>query len=161
LVAAWPIAEYRPHETVYFNVFAGGLGGAQRMGLFRVDNAPDGRVNGTEGDYWWSSIRAGVEWAHAKEPGAPVALCGGARELLPLELRQAVTFSDANDRQALVFVGPREGWCRWATVRDLESKRPILHRVERGKGLVWEVLGPETGSQYEPLTMENAYTRPN
>ena len=56
---AWPIAEYAPYETTYFNMFIGGLRGAQRGGLFSMEGA-DLRLEGTEGDYWYNSLRHGL-----------------------------------------------------------------------------------------------------
>jgi hypothetical protein len=158
-VAAWPIVQYRPYESVYYNVFAGGLGGAQQSGLFRMARPPDPRTDGTEGDYWWSSTRAGFEAARAADPEAPIAFCGGAAELLSYAQRKTFKVAEPTNRAALVFVCPREIFCPWTMVRDMESKRPILKRVERGGGLVWELLGPETGASFTPRSPENAYTR--
>ena len=106
---------------------------------------------------------AGIEAAHALDPSAPVALCGSSVELLPPALRapaSGIRFVDRRQANALVFVSPREGplFCGWTIVRELESRRPVLKRVERGGGLVWEILGPETGKTYTPPTPENRYT---
>jgi hypothetical protein len=162
----WPVAAYRPYETTYFNAFIGGLGGAQRHALFYLPTYKSltNGANGTEGDYWWSATRAGVEAAHALDPRAPIALCGSSTVLLPRALRgpaSGIRFTSRDDRDALVFVSPREGplFCAWRIVRDLESRRPVLERVERGGGLVWEILGPDTGTRFSPPTPENRYMR--
>jgi len=165
LALVWPLAAYRPYETTYFNAFIGGLGGAQRQALFYLpayESLTNG-ANGTEGDYWWSATRDGIEAAHALDPSAPIALCGSSVELLPQALRKpdsGLHFVNRGQRDALVFVSPREGslFCGWTIVRELESRRPVLKRVERGGGLVWEILGPETGKTYTPPTPENRYT---
>jgi hypothetical protein len=73
--------------------------------------------------------------------------------------RKTFKVAEPTNRAALVFVCPREIFCPWTMVRDMESKRPILKRVERGGGLVWELLGPETGASFTPRSPENAYTR--
>jgi hypothetical protein len=155
----WPIVEYRPHETAYFNMFIGGLGGAQRRALFKTEAPHDSRANGTEGDYWWSSEREAVRLARETDPSAPIALCGGASQLIPSTIQPAPRFVGTDDPKALVYVCVRELFCSFSTVRQLESKRPIIRRVERGGGLVWELLGPETGAHYTVLTPESAYSR--
>ena len=161
-VLIWPVAEYRPFEAAYFNRFIGGLGGAQRAALFRVEPPFAPLASGTEGDYWWSSSRAGVEAARAIDPQAPVAMCGGSKAVLPIELRtpdSGPRFVEADNPAALVYVNPREEFCPWKRVRELEAKRPILKRVERGGGLIWELLGPAGGPSLNPVTSENGYTK--
>jgi hypothetical protein len=157
---AWPILEYRPHEAAYFNNLVGGLGGAQRIGLFKLPQPYGDRTNGTEADYWWSSMREGIARARAIDPNAPVAVCGGAADMLPTT-DPVPRWTGMDDPTALVYVCPREAprFCPFATVRELEGKRPILHRVERGGGLVWELLGPVTGVRFASRTPENVYTR--
>jgi hypothetical protein len=158
---AWPIVEYWPHEGTYFNVLAGGLGGAQRSGLLFLPLPFGDRTNGTEGDYWWSSLREGVRTARAIGRGAPIALCGPSAWTLPVEKRDGPTFTGASNPSALVYVCPRDPFCPWRKVRELETKRRVLRRVERGGGLVWELLGPATGGPpIVPVTPENFYTRP-
>ncbi len=76
----WPVLEYHPYETAYFNAFAGGLGRAQRQGLFLTTPFED-RLNGTEGDYWYSSLRAGLRNLEALSPGARTV--GPVRPALP------------------------------------------------------------------------------
>lgn len=56
----WPVLQYMPFETVYFNRLIGGLGGAQKRALFSERPPHDHRANGTEGDYWFSSVRDGL-----------------------------------------------------------------------------------------------------
>ena len=82
----WPVAEYHPFETAYFNLLTGGLGGAQRGGLFRAPS-PAAFVNGTEGDYWLSSLREGMRAAQTSGAARPshwrlrlAAATGGDRQ---------------------------------------------------------------------------------
>ena len=58
----------------------------------------------------------------------------------------------------VVWVSPREGACSWKLVRALESERPVLLRVERGGGLIYELLGPPADHPLEPVSSSNAYT---
>ncbi len=159
-VLIWPLAAYRPFEAAYFNRFVGGLGGAQQAALLR---APfNVMASGTEADYWWSSSGDGVAAARAIDPQAPVAMCGGSTALLPIELRtpgKGPRFVEPDDPAALVYVNPREAFCSWKRVRELEAKRPVLRRVERGGGLIWELLGPATGASLSPVSRENGYTK--
>jgi hypothetical protein len=157
---AWPIVEYWPHEGTYFNSLAGGLGGAQRSGLLFLPLPFGDRTNGTEGDYWWSSLREGIRTARAIDRGAPIALCGPSAWMLPREKRDGPRFTGISNPSALVYICPRDPFCPWRKVRELETRRPVLRRVERGGGLVWELLGPATGGPpLVPRTPENFYTR--
>ena len=58
----------------------------------------------------------------------------------------------------VVWVSPRERACGWKLVRALEGERPVLLRVERGGGLVYELLGPRSDHPLEPVSPANAYT---
>jgi hypothetical protein len=44
-------------------------------------------------------------------------------------------------------------------VRDLEVARPILRRVERGGGLIYEVFGPRDGRAHPFVSGLTAYDR--
>jgi hypothetical protein len=157
----WPIAEYHPYETTYFNIFAGGLGGAQRGALFRVD-LPAERVNGTEGDYWYNSVRNGLRDLEAERPGgADVALCGPRGPQVRANLREGsplrILDGEAIDEAELVYVAPRPNECGWNDLRDLERQRPVIERVERGGGLIFTILGPRDGIAREPVTSPTGY----
>lgn len=160
---AWPVLEYRPHETTYFNVFAGGLGGAQRDGLFLAQPPVDYLINGTEGDYWFRSLRLGLATARkAVSRKQPIGLCGVSLWLAeanwpePKKPLLTAGFEEA----AVVVAIPREFFCGLSTIRKLEAERPILERVERGGGLVYEVLGPKDGKSHTVVTPPSAYTQP-
>ena len=166
LVIAEPVAEYHPFEATYFNFLVGGLGGAQQRGLFAFGPPADIRVNGTEGDYWFTSSRIGArELRKIMKPGDRLSMCGPGRahaemnwieQPLPhLYEAHEPEFPDVD----YLYVSPRETLCWWRQVRKLESERPILKRVERGGGLVFEILGPKTGKKYEPTSKETWYER--
>jgi hypothetical protein len=158
----WPLAEYHPYETTYFNVLEGGLGRAQRRGLFLTSPYAD-RLNGTEGDYWYSSLRAGLrDLAKFSPAGGTVGLCGPrapqARADLPADSRlHILDGNDATDVAFLVYASPRPRECGWNDVRDIEVARPLLRRVERGGGLIYEVFGPRDGRTRPFLTGPTAY----
>ncbi len=159
----WPVLQYRPFETTYFNMFIGGLGGAQRTGLFVARAPADRRANGTEGDYWFSSLRVGLEFAASETaPNQPIGICGVPEGLSqsnwPYNPRLLLT--DVNDTARVVYVAPREFFCGLTQIRELETQRPVLRRVERGGGLVYELLGARDGRRHPVLTRQSVYTQP-
>jgi hypothetical protein len=160
----WPVVEYHPYETTYFNVLAGGLGRAQRRGLFLTTPSED-RLNGTEGDYWYSSLRAGLRDLEALSPGGrTVGLCGPRSPQGRADLRAGspLRFLDGDEATVaadLVYAAPRPRECGWNDVRDLEIARPLLRRVERGGGLIYEVFGPRDGRTRPLVSGPTAYDR--
>ena len=75
-----PVIQYHPYEGTYFNFLIGGLGGAQQRALFHVEPTQDIRVNGTEGDYWFSSARdAFYDLRRLNPTNAPIGICGPGR----------------------------------------------------------------------------------
>ena len=154
-----PIAAYHPFETAYFNVFAGGLGGAQRGALFREPDA--GPFSwGTEGDYWSSGLRDAVRAARAVTPApARLGVCAWEPELAALDAGEplASVTPDAEHAEGAVLVSPRYARCSWSRVRELERSRPVIRRVERGGGLIYEVLGPRDSVAREPVSPPTGY----
>ena len=159
-----PLLRYSPFETAYFNVLTGGLGGAQARALFRMPPPTDPRSDGTEGDYWYQSLRvAFIEAARRVPTPSTIALCNapevlGQANLTGQALRPVRVTSSEGQTAPVVWVSPREGGCSWRQVRALESERPILLRVERGGGLIYELLGPRSDQRREPVSAANAYT---
>jgi len=159
-----PLLRYAPFETAYFNVFTGGLGGAQARALFRMPPPTDPRSDGTEGDYWYQSMRvAFAELGRRVQAPTTVALCDAPPVLGQANLTgqpfRLVRFNTPEGRAApVVWVSPRERACGWRLVRALESERPVLLRVERGGGLIYELLGPRSDHPLEPVSSANAYT---
>jgi len=159
-----PLLRYVPFETAYFNVFTGGLRGAQARALFRMPPPTDPRSDGTEGDYWYQSMRTAFAelGKRIKEP-TTVALCDAPPVLGQANLTgqpfRLVRYNSPEGRDArVVWVSPRERACGWKVVRALESERPVLLRVERGGGLIYELLGPRSDRPLEPVSAANAYT---
>jgi hypothetical protein len=160
---AWPLATYHPYEVTYYNGWAGGLGGAQRSGLLRADKVL-WQANGAEGDYWYTSLRDAVAALRQRlAPGDAVGVCG---PLIPqVEAnwqtgdRPRLTRPPSEDSR-FVYVAPRESACGWKTIHELERERPVEMRVERGGGLVWEILGSIDGHSHEPPSPLTAYDSP-
>ena len=144
-VLLWPVIEYHPYETCYFNALTGGLGGAQRRHLYQMDHPHDERANCTEGDYWYSSLREALRLA-AQQPGADgkIGLSGPwvARELAiadwtgppPLQVVPP-------DEASIVYASWRNVSYRHDDLHQLERTRPVLARTERGGGLIFELFG--------------------
>jgi hypothetical protein len=164
---AWPLVEYYPYEDTYFNALLGGLGKAQRRGLFVMWVPADPRASGTEGDYWFTSLRLGIEKIQAmrapSQRGEPIAICGP-----PDMLAHANEVADPKppitynlDGANVIYVSPREGSCGWEMVRLLESDREILHREERGGGLIYEIVGRRRPAKVEPMSRPTLYSQPN
>jgi hypothetical protein len=56
-----------------------------------------------------------------------------------------------------MIVSPREFSCWWRELREHESERPVLKRVERGGGLIYEILGQRTGATFTPPSPHSRY----
>ncbi len=143
----WPWLSYRPYEAAYYNVYVGGLGGAQRNALNRVAPPHDRRVQGTEGDYWYSSVAdADRSLAQLVPTGATVGVCGPPYPTMQMQWfgPGSIPAPAPPDQADYVYVAPREAFCTWKHARELEQLRPVLVRVERGGGLIYEIVGPPT-----------------
>jgi hypothetical protein len=57
----------------------------------------------------------------------------------------------------IVYASPRGQRCSWSRVHELERWRPVLVRVTRGGGLIYEVLGSRTAASHEPVSPATAY----
>jgi hypothetical protein len=159
-----PLLRYAPFETAYFNFLTGGLGGAQARALLRMPPPTDPRSDGTEGDYWYQSMRvAFIEAGRLAPTATTIAICSAPEILAQANLTgqklRPIRVTNPEWRSApVVWVSPREHACGWRQVRQLESERPILLRVERAGGLVYELLGPRSDQRLEPVSLANAYT---
>jgi hypothetical protein len=156
LALALPVACYQPFETTYFNAFVGGLGGAQRSSLLALPRpVRDAWADGTEGDYWANSAREAVDrLRELAPPNSRLALCG----LFPPQVRadapddpfELVLLAESSffrapvdvDAPFVLAIPSGEPFCSWQTIRSLEHNRPILARVTRGGGLIYEIFGP-------------------
>jgi hypothetical protein len=158
---AWPLAQYYPYEVEYFNVFAGGLGGAQRDAV--LVTRPEHRATdtwGCEGDFWFTSLRDGLrDVLKAAGPAANVASCGPWGAQISANMPQGASFTIGGSDPAFIYASPREAACTFKFIRNLESQRKVIRRVERDGGLVYEVFGEHLATSVPPVTPENWYTR--
>lgn len=161
-----PVAEYHPYETTYFNFLIGGLGGAQQKALYRIPPPQDIRVNGTEGDYWFSSARdAFYDLRRLNPKNEPIAICGPGRSHALFNIIDEPRFNFVEvqeksfDEAPFLYASPRETLCWWRQVRRWEKERPVIKRVERGGGLIYEILGPRDGQVRTPPSPETEYER--
>jgi hypothetical protein len=157
-----PLAVYRPYETTYFNFLTGGLGGAQRRALLRVPPPHPDWVNGTEGDYWFNSLRNALfQLAQVAPEPIEVGLCGAWPEhaLLDWPVVKPFQFELFSDHRAApyVYASPRESFCSWDTIGELERSRPVLYREERGGGLIYELFGPKADHLLPARSKPTAY----
>jgi hypothetical protein len=159
----WPVAEYHPYEVTYFNSLVGGLGGAQRLPVF-VEQTKDGpRPMGGEGDYWYSTTREAIALAKPYLPEKHLlGSCGPYGSQLDMnrgDVPLVATIEHRNTRAfdptAVVYAVPHPSLCNWSSIRALEHDRPILHRVERGGGLIYELLGRRDGKEHPVVTPKN------
>ncbi len=136
-----------PYESSYFNALIGGLGGAQRAHLFSTKPPHDQRTEGTEGDYWFSSLRAAMRsFRDTRQPGQTLGLCGNACS------EQAVqgtwpsdaplpTFVDAKVADYL-YITNRGTACATQLHDELARGRPIVSRADRDGGVIYVLFGP-------------------
>src|SRR5262249_5503764 len=122
------------------------------------------RANGSEGDYWYTSVRDAVAELRGRHAGqSTVGLCGPG----PAQVNANWQTDDrlpinrhAEEHVGYVYAAPSVNTCRWDSIRALERARPVLVRAERGGGLVWELLGPADGAPHpelSPLTYYDAW----
>ncbi len=155
---ALPLVSYHPYEVAYFNWLAGGLGGAQQSALLWVPHE-DWRSPGTEGDYWHSSLR---DFLRHVGPGqivpatSLIGTCGTSYQQAAANGAD-LRFASPDDSGEYLYIGPREHFCGWGKVRALESQRPVLYRVMRGGGLIYEILGPKVDYALPTLSPATGY----
>jgi Dolichyl-phosphate-mannose-protein mannosyltransferase len=148
VAVVWPIAAYHPYETTYFNAFVGGLGGAQRRELFHYD-PPSDRANLTESDYWFNSSREGLAaFRRLAHPGDTIGLLGPWAEQTKANWLAPGEPPLADVDKATYVYAARD----LPEIRKLEERRPIVVRVERGGGLIYEILGPGDGHHHDPVS---------
>ena len=166
---AWPIAEYHPFETTYYNVFVGGLGGAQRIGLLHAE-PPLERANGAEGDYWYNSLREALGVMRTMlRPGQTFSACGPwpGQVLANWDRPEPIAYvgderghiEKATLSADLLYASPHERACDWRRMREFERTRPVLWRVMRGGGLVYEIFGRPGESRVAAVSPSNRYNR--
>lgn len=157
-----PLVAYRPFEGTYFNGFVGGLGGAQEEALFFMLSPPhDSRASGSEGDFWNSSLRGALSLAaHLLPPGAVLGTCGPSVVNVRANLTAPPPFRVTSWRDGradyLYFMG-RECYCKQSDLRKAETERPVVARVTRGGGLIYEILGPRSPYPLPPVSPHSRY----
>jgi hypothetical protein len=119
----------------------------------------DPRVLGSEGDYWYSSVADADRWlARWVPPGATVGVCGPPYPTMQMQWYGPgpIPASAPTDQADYVYVAPREAFCNWHHARELEQLRPVLVRVERGGGLIYEIVGPPS-TPHPAISPPSAY----
>ena len=156
-----PVLLYQPFEATYFNFLVGGLGGAQARALYNVPSPHDTRVRGTEGDYWYGNIGDGLpHLAPLLTEGQRVYFCGPAPQQIQMswpQWRERMAQRGGVRPGDLIYASPRETFCGLGLIRALETTRPVIDRVERGGGLIYEILGPADGERHPQVTAPSLY----
>jgi hypothetical protein len=140
--ALWPTVQYHPFESTYYNVFAGGLGGAQKGPLTKgyFEKMEWWGVD-SEGDYWGFSYRGAMgEVNRVAEQGASFHPCGNLigpltrYQTARLDLRQA-----PRDEADYFIVIPRRPFCSEDDMRYIRERSEIITEERRDGGLVYGV----------------------
>jgi hypothetical protein len=151
----WPIAQYHPYETTYFNALAGGLGRAQRRGLLYEPKPLEG-ASEDECDFWYQSLREALRrLVPLMKPGDTVSALGPWSTQLfenwpgpgPLP------FAPTRDEATWLVAYPRH----WHSFHELEGERPVVWRELRAGGVVFELLGPVDGKRHEWVSPRTRY----
>jgi hypothetical protein len=113
----------------------------------------DLRLKGTEGDYWFSSLRQGLRDIRPLMRGSEtIGLCG------PNAVQARMNWGDTPppefadswygdpDRGDFVYLAPRGVFCEPELIERVQTGRTVLRRVERGGALIYMVLGPKGSS---------------
>ncbi len=148
--------------TYRFNWLTGGLGGAQQQRCSYVPGE-DWRSPGTEGDYWHASIRDFLSHVGPiVPPDQVISVCGTMYVQAVANWRrpEQLHYADRREDATYLYAAPRESFCSWADIRDLESQRPVLLRVTRDGGLIYEIMGPEVSYPLPPVSPRTAYDPP-
>ena len=136
----WPVLQYHPYESTYFNVFAGGLGGAQSSSfLTRYCKGMEFYCPDSESDYWAFSYRNAVQEMNRQAgQGSSFYPCGnlmgpltrwqGARPDLRHVGRDAAEF---------FVVIPRKPFCSEGDQHYAREKGELVREERRDGGLVW------------------------
>ena len=158
----WPVIRYHPYETAYFNAFVGGLGGAQRRALF-LSGPSSVRLNGTEGDYWYSSLRAGLRDIESSFPReGPSDSAAHVRPWVERTCGQAPPCASSTERRPpswpISSTHRRDPGCVVGTTCATWRSHGRPSGVwSRGGGLIYEVFGPADGQARLPTTGPTAY----
>jgi hypothetical protein len=132
------LAFVHPFETTYWNVFAGGLGGAMERKIPQAS------------DYWAASYRVGMRWLNQNAP--PETLL--AVPIAEHTVRMAAPFRLRSDIHLVHLTnpgGPRINQPALAALRQFSAQRPVyvmfVFRREWANELVFECLNRLTPVQ--------------
>ncbi|HEY3447714.1 MAG TPA: glycosyltransferase family 39 protein [Myxococcales bacterium] len=141
-LAAWPVVQYHPFETTYYNALIGGLGGAQQkeMSHYFCQGmefwCPD-----SEGDYWGFSFKNAARDVSREAPnGAKLYACGNL--IGPLArwepLRKDLRMAGRNEADYFVVI-PRRPFCSEDDRRYIAAHTTVVKEERRDGGLVYGV----------------------
>lgn len=141
-LALWPVVQYHPFETTYYNALIGGLGGAQQKQMSHVFCqgmefwCPD-----SEGDYWGFSFKNAARDVNAvAPPGARLHACGNL--VGPLArwqpIRKDLRMSGRNEADFFIVI-PRRPFCSEDDRRYIAQHASVVKEERRDGGLVYGV----------------------
>ncbi|MGC4114196.1 MAG: hypothetical protein QM765_06150 [Myxococcales bacterium] len=136
----WPNVQYHPYESTYFNLFAGGLGGAQKAEvLTRYCKDMDFYCPDSETDYWAFSFRNAVREMNKEAPqGAGFYPCGNLMGPLTRWQGARPDLRQVGREQAQFFVViPRRPFCSEDDQRYAREQGTLVREERRDGGLVW------------------------
>jgi hypothetical protein len=140
-LALWPVIQYHPFETTYYNLLVGGLGGAQRLEISTRHYCQDMEFwcPDSEGDYWGFSYRRAVrDLGELADPGASFYPCGNL--IGPLtrwqELRPDIRLT-GRDQADWILVVPRRPFCSENDMRFVREQTESVKEERRDGGLVY------------------------
>ncbi|MBI5549359.1 MAG: glycosyltransferase family 39 protein [Deltaproteobacteria bacterium] len=141
-LAAWPVVQYHPYETTYYNAFVGGLGGAQRRQLsWHFCEGMEFWCPDSEGDYWGFSFKNAVrEVNRVAEPGAKLHPCGNL--IGPLTrwqpVRKDMRIVGRNEADWFIVI-PRRPFCSEGDRRYIAQNAEVVHEERRDGGLIFGI----------------------
>jgi hypothetical protein len=141
VLVSWPVLQYHPYEPTYYNVFAGGLGGAQAGPLTRgyVEKMEFWAID-SEGDYWGFSYRNAIrDLNRLARPGETFYPCGVIAPLTRYQHVRADLSLAARERADYFIVVPRRPFCSSADLAYVGQHGKVLVEERRDGGLIYAV----------------------
>ncbi|MGH7335149.1 MAG: ArnT family glycosyltransferase, partial [Candidatus Rokuibacteriota bacterium] len=141
-LAAWPVVQYHPYESTYYNVLVGGLGGAQSKPLTRgyIDKMEYWAVD-SEGDYWGFSYRNAIrDMNRVAERGTSFHPCGDLLGPLTVfqKVRPDLRQTDRNQADYFIIL-PRRPFCSDEDQRYIRAEAEVVREERRDGGLIYGV----------------------
>ena len=148
LLAAWPTLQYHPFESTYYNLFVGGLGGAQARQLTRpyVQRMEFWAVD-SETDYWGYSYRDALRVVgEVAEKNASFAPCGNLiGPLTPFQHARPDLRQSSKEGADFFVVIPRGPFCSEDERRYVRENAEIVKEERRDGGLIYGVYRRKRG----------------